>query len=325
MIMKTRFLVGVAAGICALLCASQHSARAAAAPLPSGIVSWWRGESNALDSIGTNNGTLVGNATYGTGEVGTAFVFDGNGDEVLIGNPANLQSQIFTVEMWVKRASASSATLEGGSYANLFGYGWHGYVVGINNNGNLYLSKCGVSEADSGSITDTAWHHLAVTYTNGAVSIYVDGVSSGAVNYGATFAFTNSAAIGRSVDSGGGFYGSIDEVSVYNRALAVSEIQAIYGAGPAGKNIPLLAPFYGRQPVSLATVNGATASFAVEASGTLPISYQWYFNATNILAGATNATLTINNVSISNVGAYSVIATTTIRLLAHDTSIKPAL
>jgi Concanavalin A-like lectin/glucanases superfamily len=33
-----------------------------------------------------------------------------------------------------------------------------------------------------------------------------------------------------------GFTGSIDELSIYNRALSDSEIQTIYGAGSAGKS-----------------------------------------------------------------------------------------
>ena len=36
-----------------------------------------------------------------------------------------------------------------------------------------------------------------------------------------------------------GFTGSIDELSIYNRALSAPEIQAIYSAGSAGKsNLP---------------------------------------------------------------------------------------
>ena len=54
---------------------------------PAGLVGWWRAEANALDQAGTNNGTLVGNTTYGAGRVGQAFVFDGSGDGVAVGNP----------------------------------------------------------------------------------------------------------------------------------------------------------------------------------------------------------------------------------------------
>jgi hypothetical protein len=77
---------------------------------PSGLVSWWRAEGNALDQAGTNNGTLVGNTTYGPGRVGQAFVFDGSGDAVSLGNPTNLQLQNFTIEAWVKRSGTTRAS-----------------------------------------------------------------------------------------------------------------------------------------------------------------------------------------------------------------------
>jgi len=35
-----------------------------------------------------------------------------------------------------------------------------------------------------------------------------------------------------------GFYGLIDEPSVYNRALSQAEIQSIVNAGSAGKRVP---------------------------------------------------------------------------------------
>src|ERR1035441_2969639 len=47
-------------------------------PAPAGLVSWWAAEGNALDSVGTNNGVLVNGAGFGAGEVGQAFLFDGN-------------------------------------------------------------------------------------------------------------------------------------------------------------------------------------------------------------------------------------------------------
>lgn len=50
------------------------------------------------------------------------------------------------------------------------------------------------------------------------------------------------------------------------------------------------------------------ASFSVTASGTMPLNYQWSLNGTNIL-GATSSSLTISNVSQSDLGAYAVVVT----------------
>src|ERR1044071_6418739 len=89
---------------------------------PSGLVSWWKAESNALDAAGSNTGTLIGNTTYGAGRVGQAFVFDGSGDAVSVGNPANLQLQDFTIEAWVKRGSSSVASLTPWQSGGVFDY-----------------------------------------------------------------------------------------------------------------------------------------------------------------------------------------------------------
>ena len=61
-------------------------------------------------------------SAYAPGKVGQAFVFDGSGDGVVVGNPANLQLQNFTIEAWVKRGSANQASLSPGG-GMIFAYG----------------------------------------------------------------------------------------------------------------------------------------------------------------------------------------------------------
>jgi hypothetical protein len=45
----------------------------------------------------------------------------------------------------------------------------------------------------------------------------------------------------------------------------------------------------------------------VAATGTEPLTYQWYYNATNALAAATNATLVIDPVQLVNDGQYQAV------------------
>jgi hypothetical protein len=66
-------------------------------------------------------------------------------------------------------------------------------------------------------------------------------------------------------------------------------------------------PLVQSQPTNTVVEETSNAVFRVTASGTDPLAYQWHFNGSNVLAGATNATLTISNVSLSNVGNYSVV------------------
>jgi pectate lyase len=66
------------------------------------------------------------------------------------------------------------------------------------------------------------------------------------------------------------------------------------------------APVIITQPQSHAVTVGNNTSFGVAATGTQPLFYQWYFNTNSPLADATNSTLQLNNVQVSDAGDYSV-------------------
>src|SRR6266404_780292 len=59
-------------------------------------------------------------------------------------------------------------------------------------------------------------------------------------------------------------------------------------------------------PADMSVSSGASATFAVSATGQGPLSYQWRLNGTNI-PGATNATLILSSVSGTNQGVYTVV------------------
>jgi hypothetical protein len=65
----------------------------------------------------------------------------------------------------------------------------------------------------------------------------------------------------------------------------------------------------GAQPVGASVVQGNNYAFSVTASGTAPLAYQWYFNATNVLAGATSSTLPLTAVQPAQSGGYQVVIT----------------
>jgi YVTN family beta-propeller protein len=60
------------------------------------------------------------------------------------------------------------------------------------------------------------------------------------------------------------------------------------------------------QPSSVTVDGGGTAVFTVVAAGAPPLTFQWQRNGTNIV-GATNSTLTLNNVQGPDAGTYTVI------------------
>jgi uncharacterized repeat protein (TIGR01451 family) len=60
------------------------------------------------------------------------------------------------------------------------------------------------------------------------------------------------------------------------------------------------------QPASLVAPATGTATFTVGVTGSPPFTYQWFFNGTNLINNATNASLTLTNLTSSQSGNYSV-------------------
>jgi hypothetical protein len=161
------------------------------------------------------------------------------------------------------------------------------------------------------------WHHYAIIATNGQANpvFYVDGVqqpvlSSEGVSVINLYPTTRPLQIGAQVDTNTGwiYYGNniIDEISLYNRALSSNEVVAIYNAGSAGKCFTPVAPTIVTQPASQTVNISSNATFSVVASGTAPLSYQWYESDGSPWRGATNSTATVLNVQVGNSqGSYS--------------------
>jgi hypothetical protein len=75
---------------------------------------------------------------------------------------------------------------------------------------------------------------------------------------------------------------------------------------------PPTAPMIATQPQSQSVTEGDPASFTVVATGTPPLTYQWFFNTNTPLANETNSTLGLLNVQSNDAGGYSVIVANSI-------------
>jgi hypothetical protein len=275
-------------------------------PAPSGLVSWWPAEGSAVDIVGTNNGALTGGAGYTNGLVGEAFSFTGTGQQVSAatgGFPTGTNSR--TMECWVFINSfLSGAESFFAGYGN-FGNNGQTCQLGADENNVLYFSVWG-QELSGPTLTSNHWYHIAVTSAGtNQISLYLDGTN------------VASGSLPLNTPAGTKFYiggvnapfatrqliGLMDELGIYNRALASNEIAAIYNAGRSGK-CPL-PPGIVAQPTNQTVQPGGTAVFSVVANGTGPLSYQWSFNGTN-LNGSTGTSLTLVNVQPNQGGVYTV-------------------
>ena len=73
------------------------------------------------------------------------------------------------------------------------------------------------------------WYHVAGVFDAGTARIYVDGKYQGEEPYSLGYTPAPDSILA-SIGGGGqcGFYGTIDELMVFNRALSASEVLEIY-------------------------------------------------------------------------------------------------
>ena len=147
---------------------------------PAGMISWWKAEGNALDSVGVNNGALQGGAGYAAGEVGQAFSLDGSSGCVEIPDAPGLRPASLTVEAWVLFDSTSGLRTV---FAKPVGTGPNDSYTLWLNDGTLNGIACDVTDlgaqlAARTPLTTGTWYHVAYTVDDGAQqqALYVNGV-----------------------------------------------------------------------------------------------------------------------------------------------------
>ena len=295
-----------------------------------GLVSLWPMESldyvdpngySTPDVYSSNTMRLISTGFFdqAPGKFGTSMSFNGaNGTDQYGARQGGFpiyNNSAFSVALWVngtnqadRRVFAESSTNSTnplfalGSEASGTNHG--GLRVYIRSDANSVL----LDRTSAFTAFDGNWHHVVWTETNGRGRLYIDGVldnNSYSYTRGTlTLDQTAIAAILRSTVSAN-FSGLLDEVAVWSRAISFTEIQEIMTNG-VPPPIGVVAPEITQNPASQSVLTRTKVNFSFFATGTSPLEAQWRRFATN-LPGATNFTLTITNVAMSDAGDYDVV------------------
>ncbi len=216
---------------------------------PDNLVSWWKAEGNVLDSFGANNGTFAGLPAFTAGKVNQAFVFDSNDDRASIPHQAGLNpgASGFTVEFWIKSSPSQSGEYapidKSHGFVDNTGWAIQGAGGGLGCSINVNGGWVGVGTA-SPFMLDFNWHHIAcvIDTPNGRMRMYIDAALLPGQTVANASISNNTRPLLFGYASGGGtptrfFRGSLDEVTIYDRALCTDEVRSIYLASAAGKVI----------------------------------------------------------------------------------------
>jgi hypothetical protein len=233
------------------------------APTPAGIVAWWRGDGDMTDSIGGAAANAVGGLdANAAGYVEEAFHFDGVDDALAIDDALVFAepTDAFTVEAWVRldaleQPGTTDATVPGdmeiigkmvaGATPNADGWRlfkqtdadelW--FCVGALDNG---CREDGDNTVHTAATPIGEWLHVAAVRDGDRIAIHLDGMLVGESTLVAPIDTSAAAvSIGASTaeitdDFTSFFFGTIDEVALYDRALADDELEALANA-TAGK------------------------------------------------------------------------------------------
>ena len=276
-------------------------------------------DGSAVD-VGPNNFTVTtnGGGLFVTNrflQQGSALALDGVGQNLSIPFDARLNPTEFTFSAWAKFQSFQGTFWRSGD-ANADSWRGFGLAVdgGVLNYQDFNGSNYNAQVYAASNMVAGNWYQLVVTRTTNACVVYVNGIPTGSQN-GLT-PYAKAQVTPMSFGSNAGFPGgsaqfaqfcpvTLDTVHLYSRALSSNEVAQLYQfEAPVGPT--LIAPSITQQPTNITVTVNNTAVFNVAATGTQPLSYQWSLNGTNIL-GATNTTLTLNNVSPALAGNYSVL------------------
>jgi len=315
--------------------ATSSSAYVAAVNADSPALFWQLND--PLDPPAANSGTLgsaanglyISDAQAGTAgpvappyagfEAGNNSVsFNGGGGVVRI-PPINLNTNTVSISCWVKATGAQplgTGLVVGGSGANASGLTidpiFGGLGLGYIWNGNNY----GVSPtADLGlpALPDSQWAFAALVITPSAANLYICDANNYAnwASVANTFnvnhlnqAFSSATLIGKTAGTSANFTGSIDEVTIFNRALSAGELYNQYAAAVGGVPPRIFADLQG--PTD-AVAAGDPIVLNVDAGGTPPVVYTWSKTGTGTIATTTNSgVLTIASASLADTGTYGV-------------------
>lgn len=214
--------------------------------LSEGLVGYWKMDEaswdgtaeEVIDSSGNeNHGQGIGATsppTTGAGKFGNAGIFDGSEDQVKVIGCNYLKSgeNQFTLSAWIYPEGYGNdfGPIIGTEYGNNLASG-----LTIASTDQLYFKDYpGSNSTQIGTLSLNEWQHVTLTYNNGTVTGYINGVKE------KTFSFTKedvdaATVIGRATNPWNtyrAFDGKIDEARVYNRALSPAEVRDLYNWAP---------------------------------------------------------------------------------------------
>jgi glucose/arabinose dehydrogenase/PKD repeat protein len=175
-----------------------------------------------------HTGTLSGPAWSTAGHSGGALSFDGVNDSVRINDANDLDlTTAMTLEAWVRPTALGNVwrTVVFKEQSSHMTYALYGSTSTGRPTGQAFVGGERDARATTALPANT-WSHLAVTYDNATVRLYVNGAQAASLAVTGPMAVsTGPLKLGGNAIWGEWYAGLMDDVRVYDRPLTTAEIQ----------------------------------------------------------------------------------------------------
>jgi hypothetical protein len=213
-----------------------------------GLVGYWPFNGNANDESGNNNNGSVYGATLTSDRFGkgnNAYSFNGFNNYIRISDNSSLDiSEEITISAWRYLTSNSLGRIV--RKINTWGPSVGGYILSSANNyinTELQLNTqygATIIRKDS-AFALNEWQFVAMTYDGSTVNLYLNDKLYYSSQVTGKINVNNEDVLIGASDGVEYFAGSIDDIRIYNRALAANEILALYNESQV-TNIPAEIP-----------------------------------------------------------------------------------
>jgi hypothetical protein len=208
--------------------------------LPSnGLVGWWPFNGNAKDESGNGNDGVVSVATLSNDRAGksnSSYYFNGTGNTITVSETPAFEENAHSIACWIKSSDLSPNATIRTDILGKDGTNPRQWVLQVEASGEIrnavFTNNGEYTFNSSSTIVANQWYHIVKIWDGLVSKTFINGVLSGSMSTQGNMT-SASHPIRFGYDpyySSNTYFGNIDDIGFWNRALTPAEVLSLYQA-----------------------------------------------------------------------------------------------
>ena len=207
-----------------------------------GLVGWWPFNGNANDESGNGNDGTVNGVALATDRFGftnSTYDFQGSGFIKIPNQNVNLDN--ITINIWHLKYNNLNRQSLIGSWNNNPNNNIRQYTLFCDNHIGYAVSNCGQNNSATSVVPLNVWQMISMVYDGNVLSLYHNGQLVHSSTYSCQINSVNDYWYAGAEDQDGtsvvqNYFGKLDDIAIWNRALTPQEISNLYTASNNNNN-----------------------------------------------------------------------------------------